>query len=309
MPRVSFKSVVSLTKKQLDKKKVEANLQLQNNNNALKKGMKVLEEETNKAKDVVKSVAEEVKAGVKEKKALNTSLKSLVAKHSQAQSKLVGETSKLDEISQKAKKLYNDVADSKKHLETLNKAMEQANAVKPDIIKLKEELKSVSAEVMKKKLDLEDMSNQESILKDRVKKIDIEYYEKIKPYEQTLDEVKGKQASLRDKYKKEVETLEKEVKDVASVVAKHKGQLKGYEREIVAAKSLFNDETEKVKDTTDQVKQLEREKAVLMRDIANMKKSLEGWKVKEMENVAKNVLKGRLDKIDKAGLKDIMNAV
>ena len=74
MPRLSFRNVVQLTKKQLDKKKVEANRQLQNNNNALKKGMKVLEEETNKAKDVVKSVAEEVKAGVKEKKALNTTL-------------------------------------------------------------------------------------------------------------------------------------------------------------------------------------------------------------------------------------------
>jgi chromosome segregation ATPase len=201
------------------------------------------------------------------------------------------------------------VAEKEKSLKTLNKAIEQANAVKPDIIKLKEELKSVDKELMKKKLDLDDFTNQEGILKDRVKKIASEYEEKTKPYEKTLDKVKGKQASLRKKYKKEVEALEKEVKDVASVVAKHKGQLKGIEGQIVAAKSLFNDETEKIKDTTDQVKQLEREKAVLMRDIANMKKSLEGWKVKEMENVAKNVLKGRLDKIDKAGLKDIMNAV
>ena len=309
MPRFSFKNVVQLTKKQLDKKKVEANRQLQDNNNALKKGMKVLEEEANKAKQFVESVAEEVKAGVKEKKALNTSLKSLIKKHSKATNNLIGETSKFDEISQKAKKLYKDVADSKKHLETLNKAIDTANAVKPDIIKLKEELKSVSQEVIKKKLDLEDISNQESILKDRVTKIAADYEEKTKPYEQTLDEVKGKQASLRDKYKKEVETLTNEAKEVVSVVTKHKGRLKKVESEIAAAKSIFEETAEKIKDATEQNKQLEREKAILMRDIADSKKRFDGWKVKAMEDVAKLKLKGRLDNIDKAGLKDIMNAV
>ena len=45
-----------------------------------------------------------------------------------------------------------------------------------------------------------------------------------------------------------------------------------------------------------------------MRDIADGKKNYEGWKVKEMEKVAKQVLKGRLENIDKAGLKDIFNA-
>ena len=49
MPRFSFRNVVQLTKKQLDKKKVEANRQLQNNNNALQKGMKALEDEAKKA--------------------------------------------------------------------------------------------------------------------------------------------------------------------------------------------------------------------------------------------------------------------
>ena len=201
------------------------------------------------------------------------------------------------------------MVDGGKRLETLNKAIEQANAVKPDIIKLKEELKSVGKELIKKRLSLDDLSSQEDMLKERIKKISDEYEEKTKPYEISLDKVKEKQIKLRRKYKEEVETLEKEAKDVVSIVTKHKGQLKGIEGQIVAAKSLFNDETEKVKDTTEQVKQLERVKAVLMRDIANMKKSLEGWKVKEMENVAKNVLKGRLDKIDKAGLRDILNAV
>ena len=46
-----------------------------------------------------------------------------------------------------------------------------------------------------------------------------------------------------------------------------------------------------------------------MRDIADVKKKYEGWKVKEMENVAKLTLKGRLETIDKAGLKDILNAI
>ena len=66
---------------------------------------------------------------------------------------------------------------------------------------------------------------------------------------------------------------------------------------------------DKVKDITEQKRQLEREKAVLMRDIADKKKKFEGWTVKAMEDVAKLKLKGRLENIDKAGLKDIFNAI
>ena len=94
-----------------------------------------------------------------------------------------------------------------------------------------------------------------------------------------------------------------------SAVTKHKGQRKSIEREIVAAKSLFKDETDKVINLTEQVKQLERTKALLIRNIADSKKSYAGWTVKEMEKVAKQVLKGRMETIDKAGLKDIFNAV
>jgi len=309
MPRFSFRNVVQLTKKQLDKKKVEANQQLQKNNSALKKGVKALEDEAKKAKEAVESVAEEVKRGAKEKKALDTSLKSLIAKHSQAESVLIGKTSKFDEISQKAQKLYKDVADKEKHLETLNKAIEMANAVKPDIVKLKGELKSVVDQLAKKKVDLDDIAMQEGFIKEKIDDLAKGYEEKTKPYEIELDKVKEKQAVLRKKYKDEVATLEKEAKEVVSVITKKKNDLKGYETEIAAAKSLFNDETEKVKDATEQVKQLEREKAVLMRDITDVKKRFDGWKVKAMEDVAKQALKGRLEKIDKAGLKDIMNAV
>ena len=309
MPRFSFKNVVQLTKKQLDKAKVEANRQLQNNNNALKKSMKSLEDEAKKAKEVVESVAEEVKKGTKEKKALNTSLKSLIAKHSHAESVLISKTSKYDEISKKAEKLYKDVLDKEKRLETLNKAIGQANAIKPDIIKLKEELKFVEKETLMQKTGLDDLVNQESILKDRVKGIAKDYEDKIKPYIEELDKVKGNQANLRKKYKDEVETLGKEAGEVMSQITKKKSILKSVEAQIAASKSLLTDEFDKIKTATDDLKQIEREKALLIRSIADSKKSYEGWTVKEMEKVAKEVLKGRMKTIDKAGLKDIFNAV
>ena len=94
-----------------------------------------------------------------------------------------------------------------------------------------------------------------------------------------------------------------------SVVTKNNGRLKKIEGEITAAKSIFEETAEKIKDITEQNKQLEREKAILMRDIADSKKRYDGWKIKAMEDVAKLKLKGRLDNIDKAGLKDILNAV
>ena len=309
MPRFSFKNVVQLTKKQLDKAKVEANRQLQNNNNALKKGMKSLEDEAKKAKEVVESVAEEVKKGTKEKKALNTSLKSLIAKHSHAESVLISKTSKYDEISKKAEKLYKDVLDKEKRLETLNKAIGQANAIKPDIIKLKEELRSVEKEALMQKTGLDDLINQESMLKDRVKQIATSYEEKIKPYEKSLDKVKEKQKKLRKEYREEIASFEEEVRDVVSEVSKERGLLKSVESQVAASKSLLADEFDKIKTATDDLKQIERDKALQIRSIADAKKSYEGWTVKEMEKVAKDVLKGRMKTIDKAGLKDIFNAI
>ena len=307
MPRFSFKNIIPLTKKQLDKKKVEANRQLQNNNNALQKNVKVLEDEAKKAKEVVDTVAKEVKAGVKEKKALDTSLKSLIAKHSQAESVLIGKTTKFDEISQKAQKLYKDVADKEKHLETLNKAIEMANAVKPDIVKLKDELKSVVDQLAKKKVDLEDVVMQEGFIKEKIDDLAKGYEAKTKPYEIELDKVKEKQASLRKKYKDEVKTLENEVKGVVSQITKKKNNLKGLETDIAATKSIFNENADKIKVATDDLKRLEREKAVLMRDITDAKKRFDGWKLKAMEDVAKMTLKNKLEKIDKAGLSDVFN--
>ena len=309
MPRFSFKNVVQLTKKQLDKKKVEANQQLQKNNSALKKGVKALEEETKKAKEVAKSVAEEVKKGVKEKTALNTSLKSLIAKHSQAESILIGKKSKLDEISKKATKLIKDVADKEKRLEVLNNAINHANEIKPDIIKLKNELKSTTDKLNVKKIGLDDFVIQEDILKDRIKDLAEEYEKKTKPYIEQIEEVKEKQASLRKKYKEEVANLEANVKNVAGTITKKANELKDVNREIQVAKTILNDEFDKIKSATTDLKQLEREKAVIVREIADRKKRFEGWTLKAMEGVAKMTLKNKLDKIDKAGLKDIMNAL
>jgi DNA repair exonuclease SbcCD ATPase subunit len=309
MPKFSFRNVVQLTKKELDKKKVEANRQLQDNNNALKKGMKSLEDEAKKAKEVVESVAEEVKKGTKEKKALNTSLKSLIAKHSHAESVLIGKTSKYDEISRKVEKLGKAVLDKEKCLNTLTKAIEQANTIKPDIVKLKEELKSVEKETLMQKTGLDDLVNQESILKDRVKGIAKDYENKIKPYIEEIDKVKGNQANLRKKYKDEVITLEKETVEAMSRVAKGKSLLKSVEAQVAASKSLLTDEFDKIKTATDDLKQLERAKALLVREIADRKKSFEGWTIKEAEKVAKKVLKGRMENIDKAGLKESLSAI
>ena len=309
MPRFSFKNVIQLTKKQLDKKKIEANQQLQKNNSALKKGVKALEEEAKKAKEAVKSVAEEVKKGVKEKKALNTSLKSLIAKHSQAESILIGKKSKFDEISKKASKLIKDVADKEKHLETLNKAIKHASEIKPDILKYKKELSDTMDTIKRKKADMEDIVMQEGFIKEKIEGLAKEYEKKTKPYIEEIEKVKGNQANLRKKYKEEIAKFEKEITSVVSKVAKTKNVLKDVEAQVLASKSLLTDEFDKIKTATDDLKQLEREKALIVREIADRKKSFEGWGLKEAEKVAKKVLKGRMENIDKAGLKEIISAI
>ena len=309
MPRFSFRNVVQLTKKELDKKKVEANQQLQKNNSALKKGVKALEDEVNKAKEAVESVAKEVKRGAKEKKALNTSLKSLIAKHSQAESMLIGKKSKLNEISKKVTKLIKDVFDKEKHLETLNKAIKHANEIKPDILKYKKELKGVISDVKIKRAGLDDLMMQEGFIKDNIKGLAKKYEEKAKPYIEEFDKVKSNIEKETTKIKDGIEKYKEESTVIAGKVSKKRNELKNVEAQVAASKSLLTDEFDKIKRATDDLKQLERKKALTIREIDDKKKRYEGWTIKEAEKVAKKVLKGRMDNIDKAELKDIFSAL
>ena len=309
MPRFSLKNAIQLTKKQLDKKKVEANRQLQDNNNALKDNIKLLDNEYKDAMIKAESIADEIKTAIGQQKKIEDNIKSLISKNNVANTQLIGKEAKLNDLSDNIKKLTKDTEIGKNKLETINKATKQANEVLPDIVKLKEELKSVSQELMKKKLELDDVMNQEGIIGDRVKNISDDYEKKIKPYETTLVKVKEKHDDLCKDYKIEIDKLEGEVKKIVSVITKHKGQLKNIEREIAAAKSIFEDNAIKIKNAIDENRQLKREKDILMREIADAKRKFEEWKVKAAEDVAKQVLKGRLDNIDKAGLKDILNAV
>ena len=309
MPRFSLKNAIQLTKKQLDKKKVEANRQLQDNNNALKDNIKLLDNEYKETIVKAENIADEVKTSIKQQQKLKDNIKSLMSKNNAADYQLTVKKAKLGDLINNIKKLTNDTEVGKKRLETINKAIQQTNAIKPDIIKFKEELKSVNQELMKKKLELDDIMNQEGIIGDRVKNISDDYEKQIKPYETSLIKVKKKHDDLCKDYKIEIDKLEGDVGKIVSVITKHKGQLKNIEREIAAAKSIFEDNAIKIKNAIDENRQLKREKDILMREIADSKRRFEDWKVKATEDVAKQVLKGRLENIDKAGLKDIFNAI
>mgnify|MGYP003150538335 CR=1 FL=1 len=309
MPRFSFRNIIPIGKKDLEKKRVELNEKLQSNNNALKKNVKVLEEGVQEAKEKFNTMTENVDKVEKERKALNIKLKNLIDKYSQIESKIIGKKTKFDELRQISEELIIDIADKEKRLKTLNKVIECAKEIKPDILQLKEELKSVGSELSLKKNGLADMLVQEEIIKERLDGVQKDYDEKIKPFEKELEKVKTKQASLCKEYEKEIDKLEGDVAEIVAQFSKKKNELKGYEGQVKAAKSLLIDEFDKIKTATDELKQLERKRAIVVREIADRKKRYEGWTIKEMDKVAKKVIKNKLEDIDKAGLRDITSAI
>ena len=309
MPRFSFRNIIPIGKKDLEKKKVELNEKLQSNNNALKKNVKVLESGVEEAKEKFNTMTESVDKVKNERKALNIKLKDLIDKYSQLESKVIGKKTKFDELRHMSDELVKDVGNKEKRLKTLNKAIGQANEIKPDIVKLKEELKSVGSELSLKKTSLSDMVVQEEIIKERLDGVQKAYDEKIKPFEKELEKVKTKQASLRKEYEEEIDKLEGDVAEIVAQFAKKQNELKGYGGQVKAAKSLLIDEFDKIKTATDELKQLERERAIVVREIADRKKRYEGWTIKEMDKDAKKVIKNKLKDIDKAGLRDITSAI
>jgi len=192
-----------------------------------------------------------------------------------------------------ALKLNNDIA----YLETKKKKADDLIEDVDYFQKQKEIKENELNEIQRKYRAIkEDISNQELYFKNK----SIEYNKqitkmsdeaqkisaKIKIIQKDADEEKVKYDNACVKLKKLKEDKSLELKSVDSLVGKKEDEYIMWERKLEKIKDSYESEQKR---------------------ISKIKGNFEKWKVNSLEEVARMKLKNKMEKIDKAGLKEILN--
>ena len=104
--------------------------------------------------------------------------------------------------------------------------------------------------------------------------------------EDRFNEEGNKLIDIQSKYKKEKQKIDDELQAIKNLVSNTEDEYIKWEQKIAKAKVKADKEVERNKNAKDQFKR---------------------WKIGVLEEVARLKLKNKVDKIDKAGLSDILN--
>ena len=290
-------------------------------NKAILKKNKSLDARNKTLDKNIKNKENDIKWLDKETKSLNNNIKSLSKEISSSKNLLSKEKLKLYDMSKNIKDreshtltLKNEESSINKNIEKLNKeALELKNNIAyletkqkkaEDLIGdvdyfqeqkrlLENNLSSIKKEY---KATKEDISNQELFLKNtsiaHQEKIDemsnefIELSEKIESTKKELISKESKHKYTCSKLDEEKEDKSLELKSIESLVNKKEDEYIIWERKLEKLQASCKSENGRIN---------------------KIKKNFENWKVNSLEEVARMKLKNKMEKIDKAGLTEILN--
>ena len=158
-------------------------------------------------------------------------------------------------------------------------ALDELSAVENDI-------SNIIAEGKKKIVYYED---QYEGLEEKAKKHEDmvhQFEQRLFETEDQFKEEKSKFDELRSKYEKEKQKINDELQAIKNLVGDAEDEYIKWEQKIAKAKAVTDKEVERNKNAKDQFKR---------------------WKIGVLEEVARLKLKSKVEKIDKAGLSDILN--
>ena len=281
----------------------------------------------------------EIKDKKKELKSLNTSHKAYKKSLKETKDLLVYSENELQAQQYEIHKIEEA---SKKNMDSLIELSEQEELLKKsvDILQEEESVLSKSVTILKEKqLRMTDINTELSTIskekQNNEKSLKLTYTEldRIKADIEAYNSRKSAAKSEFDTFKGEIERerriAEERLKEVTNLTLKidadNKGQLVEIDQNIADRLSEINEIESlmmrknyefvqlqsQIKTLRDQVKDAEdnitysidKEKE----KINEVKKDFKTWKIEALDSIARLQLKGKIDNIDKAGLKDILN--
>ena len=307
MASLGSKKKVVLSKKDLKTAIVNKNEALKKANKNLQSDIKSLKAEKKQADKDLLTVRADCEDAFNEMDSAKTEL-SAINNHIESEKK------SLDKIrSNKSKATYA----IKKMEKTLLSNQEENDRLVSDIISLKnekEEFSSLTSELKSIQMDID--SNKKEL--DKIKASKKRFKKQVDNCAKNCNEMLAKQKKIQDslndenaKYNAEMEVINKDLSISRSQCAKDKLAL----NESLAEKNIKLDETDSMimkaeKEYIGLEKKIGIAKNNILEEeskIEDIKERFEAWKVSAVEEVARMKLRGRIENIDKAGLKDVLS--
>jgi chromosome segregation ATPase len=307
MAKISGKPKLPISNSDLKKAIVERNNSLEKRNKILEvaikdkeKELKSLEQaynsETKKLASLSKDVqfeegrVQKIKSGVfSNKKLLDEKLK----KVGKAEKELCEYESAVEKLEDKENKLLDSIAVSELYKSKCEDSKVELSSIHIKKDSLLDELDSINSEI---KLSVEEGENKVAYFEAQYDDLE----ERAKKHEEMVYQFEQRLVETQDLFKDE----DSKLKDL---FAKSKIEKEQANNELQAIKNLCNNSEDKyiewehkvAKAKTQADKEEERNKKA--------KEHFSKWKIGVLEEVAKLKLKSKVDKIDKAGLSDILN--
>ena len=306
----------------LKKKIVEENKRLNSENSTLSKTIEGKKKE-------IKSIDEELKSIQKDKVSLQKSLdkdnemKSLLGEKVTSLSTekrlaemevqdIISQVQASDKILDSAEKELNKIEDRIEHLESKKK---EYIGIQSRISRAKQELKDVKLDMKASEKALEDIRKE---FGDNTIRQNLEATSIKRRLNTQITKLTKEVETLTDDnelLKQESQELSANKMSSIAFMEAERVQLKDDLDEIKRVmRSKINDESEKIGQlaniTDTRAKQLEAMQEMSRKakeDLEKARKRYEDWRVNTLEEVANMKLKGKLERIDKAGLSDVLN--
>ena len=305
----------TLSKKQLDQKILRANKKL-----ALKR--ENIKSDIKKKESLIKSLDDDISVSRSSINVLNREFKDIEDKFDREKARISKEKARVSDLEKVSDKLISNNLSLRDENNCLEKSIADNNKklriLESSLLKIKSEKKAVEDSIE----DLDYIDNQKELIKKEINDLNIEkrridddnsktrskIQRDIDRFKKSADKTFEDSRRLDEEHmaiKKTVEVAEQSY----NVLSKRlKESIEEKQLEVDAMNSLVKDKetefirmNEKYEDTKSK---LEDEKFKIKR----VKKSFEEWKISALEGVARLKLKKKIDNIDKAGLKELLNA-
>ena len=308
MPRYTPPAEPTVTKAQLNKKVVEKNKQLQENNSNLAKSAKDLEVKSKELQSQVDSVKKDLTSEKQKKAKLEKSVKALDKSLKEVSSEVASKSSELALISDKAISLEKHIGQKEAALKRVEINIVESTKLKEAIAPLKKEKAKLESDISLQKVGLNDLASQEEMLTGKLLRVKSNYEKAKAPYEKELKAIKdaierviGTEAAVVSGLR---EQAEKETKRINGIRSK----CQTANNKLINLNGVIEDKITELEDLQEAADGSRRDQAIQKRNMDDAKERYAGWKVKALEEVAKLKLKGKLENIDKAGLRGILDS-
>ena len=292
-------------------KLVSANKRLEKDIKANEKKIKVLDKDYNTYKKALESAKEMKVFAENELNSLQFDITELDTTAKEALSKLVSlseEAKVLEDNNRKLQTKEGKLITSIKSLEEkeseFEKRTESLKQIKKEEIQGQETLELLAVELNELEGGVESYISRKSAAKDEFDAFKGKIAREEKIVLDELKAIKDRMAEATLECGHEMERLDKaiaermaEIQDMDSLMAK-----KGYEFIAIKSKLAFvEEETKDAKDKADRIVSQAQEKAT------KIKADFKDWKVEALDEVARLKIKGKIENINKAGLKDVLD--